>query len=370
MIRLATLSLLLALTLPAAAQIAGAQVPAPTARSPTASPRYAPLSQRATGPTLKPAVTVVGEIVRIGDLVENAGAAANVAIFRAPDLGQTGRVAVERVDRGGAAARDRRPRHPRSRPRSWSRARAPRITAEGHRDAHHAGARRPAAQHRREQSHAHLRQRSPHASTSSRARELRIARLTFDPRSGRFDVLFERPGRRATSLRFTGTYAETFEAAVLTRPLAAGEVVRAVRRHHRAAPEDGVRRQRHHHRGAGDRPRRAPRDAAGRRAAPDRSRQARGGRPQRQRHHHLRGARHHADHARQGARRRRAGRHHQRAQRAVQALDPGDRRRPRPCGRGRDRAASASPPTTTAPRLAAQTTGRSNPTPQTRASAE
>lgn len=50
--------------------------------------------------------------------------------------------------------------------------------------------------------------------------------MTFDPRSGRFDVVFERPGAR-NLLRFTGTYAETFEAAVLTRPLAAGEVLRA-----------------------------------------------------------------------------------------------------------------------------------------------
>src|SRR5438067_8909135 len=41
---------------------------------------------------LKAQATVSGEIVRIGDLVENAGVAANTPIFRAPDLGQTGAV--------------------------------------------------------------------------------------------------------------------------------------------------------------------------------------------------------------------------------------------------------------------------------------
>src|SRR5438270_7155421 len=41
---------------------------------------------------LKAQTTVAAEIVRIGDLVENAGVAANTPIFRAPDLGQPGAV--------------------------------------------------------------------------------------------------------------------------------------------------------------------------------------------------------------------------------------------------------------------------------------
>src|SRR6478672_6748742 len=48
-------------------------------------------------PRLKELVAVSSEIVRIGDLVENAGAAADVPVFRAPDLGQTGAVAVSRI---------------------------------------------------------------------------------------------------------------------------------------------------------------------------------------------------------------------------------------------------------------------------------
>src|SRR5205085_9732040 len=46
---------------------------------------------------LKAQTTVAGEIVRIGDLIENAGAAASTPIFRAPDLGQTGAVPSQAV---------------------------------------------------------------------------------------------------------------------------------------------------------------------------------------------------------------------------------------------------------------------------------
>ena len=64
-------------------------------------------------------VTVAGDVVRIGDLVENAGAAADVPIFRAPDLGQTGTVPVARVRRGAAPHDVDRPRHPRPCAKSW-----------------------------------------------------------------------------------------------------------------------------------------------------------------------------------------------------------------------------------------------------------
>src|SRR5438270_2803160 len=46
---------------------------------------------------LKSQATVAGDIVRIGDLIENAGIAANTPVFRAPDLGQTGAVPSQAV---------------------------------------------------------------------------------------------------------------------------------------------------------------------------------------------------------------------------------------------------------------------------------
>ena len=48
-------------------------------------------------PRLKADAVVTGDIVRIGDLVENAGIVANVPIFRSPDLGSTGTVSAEAV---------------------------------------------------------------------------------------------------------------------------------------------------------------------------------------------------------------------------------------------------------------------------------
>ena len=223
MIRLATLSLL-ALTFPAAAQISNAQVAGTNGSFTDRFSAYAPLSQRVTGPALKPAVTIVGEIVRIGDLVENAGAAANVAIFRAPDLGQTGRVAVERVieavlpheivnletrgltevvvTRASAAItpRDIEARITQALAGRQRNTNAGNLTLTFDNEA-----------------------RTVHIEPGA---ELRMARMAFDPRSGRFDVLFERPGTR-NLIRFTGTYAETFEAAVLSRPISAGQVLRA-----------------------------------------------------------------------------------------------------------------------------------------------
>src|SRR5260370_8649440 len=48
-------------------------------------------------PKLKAQAIVTGDIVRVGDLVEHAGIIANVAIFRAPDLGFTGNVPASAV---------------------------------------------------------------------------------------------------------------------------------------------------------------------------------------------------------------------------------------------------------------------------------
>ncbi|HEU0084574.1 MAG TPA: flagellar basal body P-ring formation protein FlgA, partial [Bradyrhizobium sp.] len=41
-------------------------------------------------PVLRASVTVAGDVVRIGDVVDNAGNAGKIAIYRAPDPGTTG----------------------------------------------------------------------------------------------------------------------------------------------------------------------------------------------------------------------------------------------------------------------------------------
>lgn len=52
-----------------------------------------------TAPMLRPVVNVSADFVTIGDLVSGAGAMADIAVFRAPDLGQTGAVATDEIVR-------------------------------------------------------------------------------------------------------------------------------------------------------------------------------------------------------------------------------------------------------------------------------
>ena len=48
-------------------------------------------------PTLRADVKITGDVVRIGDVIDNAGSAAQVAIYRAPDLGTTGTLPAAQV---------------------------------------------------------------------------------------------------------------------------------------------------------------------------------------------------------------------------------------------------------------------------------
>src|ERR1700712_1799902 len=48
-------------------------------------------------PALRAAVTVTSDVVRIGDIIDNAGTAAQIAIYRAPDLGTTGSLPTAQV---------------------------------------------------------------------------------------------------------------------------------------------------------------------------------------------------------------------------------------------------------------------------------
>jgi flagellar basal body P-ring formation protein FlgA len=54
-------------------------------------------AEDAPRPVLKAHASISGDVVKIGDLVENAGIVAKVPIFRAPDLGSTGTVPADAV---------------------------------------------------------------------------------------------------------------------------------------------------------------------------------------------------------------------------------------------------------------------------------
>src|ERR1700759_3176724 len=63
----------------------------------SAMPSLAQSREDVAVPVLRANVNVSGDVVRIGDVVDNAGAAANVAIYRAPDLGTTGSLPTAQV---------------------------------------------------------------------------------------------------------------------------------------------------------------------------------------------------------------------------------------------------------------------------------
>jgi flagella basal body P-ring formation protein FlgA len=214
-------------TLPAAAPAPQTvAVAAPEPAAPTAIQQ----SENPGIPTLKSAALVTGEIVRIGDLVANAGAVAEVAIFRAPDLGQTGSVPASRV---AEAVRQHHiialatngieevtvVRASRAITAKDIEARIISVLAGQHglgdaRDLALSFDNRP---------------RTLHVETSAGA-ELGVARLAFDPRTRRFDVLLELAGSSAARrlpLRFTGVVTETTEAVVVTRPIAQGDVFKS-----------------------------------------------------------------------------------------------------------------------------------------------
>jgi len=210
-ILLATLALLLGL---------GA-APAPAA----AQSRDAELSD---APSLKAAATVTGDIVRIGDLIDNAGAVADVPIFRAPDLGQTGSVPVASVL---AAIQGHH------------------LVGLDSRGLSEVAVTRAARTITAKDVEARIllalagKYGLPDSSNlavvfdnevrtlvveASATGELAVARLSYEPRTTRFDVTFELPGSlvaRRLSLRFTGAVSETFETVVPTHEIASGQVL-------------------------------------------------------------------------------------------------------------------------------------------------
>jgi flagellar basal body P-ring formation protein FlgA len=209
LVTLVTLIALFAPALPAAAQ--------------------SPADASSAGPSLKASATVMGDIVHIGDLVENAGAVADVPIFRAPDLGQTGSVPVASVleavrghhiiglDTRGLSA--------------VPVTRAARAIAAKDVEARILLALAgkyglPDSSNLAVVFDNEVRTVAVEATATS---ELAVAHLSFEPRTTRFDIAFELPGSavaRRLPLRFTGSLTETFEAVVPTHEIAQGQLIK------------------------------------------------------------------------------------------------------------------------------------------------
>jgi flagella basal body P-ring formation protein FlgA len=203
MIRTALVATLIALASPAAAQTIASLTP--------------------PHPVLKRQAIVTGDIVRIGDLIDNAGIVADVPIFRAPDPGETGAVAASRVaeavrahaivglDTGGATEVVVT-RISRAIPVKEMQTRIAEALASRYRIG--------AAQDLMLNFDRAL--LTVHVDPS--VIELKLLRLAYDQRFGRFDIVFDGAGR---PLRFTGTAVPGTDAVILARAIGRGEIIKS-----------------------------------------------------------------------------------------------------------------------------------------------
>jgi flagellar basal body P-ring formation protein FlgA len=180
-------------------------------------------------PALRANVTVNGDIVRIGDLVENAGPVADVPIFRAPDLGTRGTVATERVIEAI------RPQHLIGiDTRGLSEVivtRASRAIPPKEISAHVAQALEGqyglgAAANILVEFEGDVRTLNVEPTATG---DLQILSLSYNPRTSRFDITFDLPSsaalRRQTT-RFTGIAIETIDALTVDHPIERGELLK------------------------------------------------------------------------------------------------------------------------------------------------
>ncbi|MBS0248500.1 MAG: flagellar basal body P-ring formation protein FlgA [Proteobacteria bacterium] len=181
-------------------------------------------------PYLKHDVTVTSSVVRIGDLIENAGIVADIPIFRAPDLGTTGTVPVETViaavrphalvgfDTGGISdvvvTRAAREIAVTDIEKTLAKAIADRFNAG------------PVAEIKV------FFDRDPQTIQVDPTAhgDVQVGRLTYDSRSGRFDTVLEIPtganGKRGL-LRLTGRAYPTVEIVMVSHTVERGAVLRA-----------------------------------------------------------------------------------------------------------------------------------------------
>jgi flagella basal body P-ring formation protein FlgA len=180
-------------------------------------------------PVLRANVTVNSDVVLIGDVIDNAGVAARIAIYRAPDLGTTGALPTAKL---------------------LSALRAHRVIGVDTRDIREVMVTRVARKLESQEIETEvLRALARNTGRADANFDLKFDRdpqtmqldpsnigamepsaVRHDARSGRFEVSFEianETGTTPAKLRFTGTAIETVEAAVLVRSLERNEVVKA-----------------------------------------------------------------------------------------------------------------------------------------------
>ncbi|SHL57492.1 flagella basal body P-ring formation protein FlgA [Bradyrhizobium lablabi] len=181
-------------------------------------------------PVLRANVTVSGDLVRIGDVIDNAGPSAQIAIYRAPDLGTTGTLPTSQVIAALRAHQvigvDTRNIQEISVTRLARTLEAKEIELQiAHALEHHNGLGDAA-----NISLTFDRTLEDLKLESSYTAAIQSSSVRFDPRNGRFDVTLAIANASVatpTRLRFSGTAVETIEAAVLARGIERNEVIKS-----------------------------------------------------------------------------------------------------------------------------------------------
>ncbi|QCI62999.1 flagellar basal body P-ring formation chaperone FlgA [Phreatobacter stygius] len=181
-------------------------------------------------PTLRASVTITSELVRLGDLVDNAGRFSDVAVFRSPDMGHTGSVPAWRIL--DAAKRMGLARIETGDQTDVSVTRAARVVPLADMEERIAAA---IARSLGIGDSARIavtfdRGIRPIAVEPNVRGELSVARIDHDPRTGRFEALLGVHGsalaERGGGFRVTGQAAELVEYVVPARAIGRGEVIK------------------------------------------------------------------------------------------------------------------------------------------------
>ena len=180
-------------------------------------------------PVLRSSITVTRDVVLIGDVVDNAGTASQIAIYRAPDPGTTGSLPTAQVLAALRAHQvigvDTRNIREISVTRLARTLESKDIETQVALALEHRGGLGDAA------NLALTFDRDVQTTQLDASNDgvMQPVSVRFEPRSGRFDVAFEVASNSGAParLRFTGSAVETVEAAVLMRGVERNEVLKS-----------------------------------------------------------------------------------------------------------------------------------------------
>ncbi|HKS18961.1 MAG TPA: flagellar basal body P-ring formation chaperone FlgA [Bradyrhizobium sp.] len=181
-------------------------------------------------PVLRAEVTVASDLVRIGDVIDNAGTAAQIAIYRAPDLGTTGTLPVAQLLASLSAHQVIGVDTKGLKHISVTRLARTLDSKEIELAIGRALERKNGLGEAQNLSLTFDRDPGDIRLDASNSGGLQPSAIRYEPRNNRFDVTFEisnEAGQAPAKLRFTGTAIETVEAAVLARGVERNEILKS-----------------------------------------------------------------------------------------------------------------------------------------------